>query len=265
MELKGKVAAVTGAAGGIGQAITRLLVEQGASVALVDISAEAMAPLVETLCTEGHDVFAVVCDVSDEQAVCDAANAVSERYGNCDILVNNAAILPPPSSLETLSSSDVQKALSVNLMSVFHCTRYFGEMMLRVRRGSIVNIGSTAAHSPNTSAPYGVTKAAVLALTRHTAVEWGPRGVRCNSVSPGFVRTPLSEAQYTTDLYEKRVGMVPLRRLASTDEVAQAVTFFASDASAYITGQDVTVDGGFLQTTLMHAQRPEHQYGGFSE
>ncbi|MGI4812569.1 MAG: SDR family oxidoreductase, partial [Janthinobacterium lividum] len=117
--------------------------------------------------------------------------------------------------------------------------------------------------SANASPPYSIAKAGVLALTRHTAVEWGPQGVRTNSVSPGFIRTPLSEVHYSNQaLLQTRVSMVPMRRLGATAEVAAAVCYLAGDGAGYINGQDLVVDGGFLETTLMHAQAPDDQYGG---
>jgi NAD(P)-dependent dehydrogenase (short-subunit alcohol dehydrogenase family) len=153
--------------------------------------------------------------------------------------------------------------MAVNLTGVFLCTREFGRAMLERASGSIVNIGSIGAQSPNTSPPYSVTKAGVLALTRHSAVEWGPMGVRTNSVSPGFLRTPLSEVHYTNpDMLQLRTQVIPVRRLGTVDDIAAVVGFLASDAAAFVNGQDVVADGGFLHTTLMHVHKHADQYGG---
>ena len=138
--------------------------------------------------------------------------------------------------------------------------------MLSAGRGSIVNIGSIAASKPNASPAYSVSKAGVLALTRHTAVEWAPRGIRTNAVSPGFIRTPLSAVHYANDeLLQWRTSLVPVRRLGSTSDIADAVAFLASEAAAFVNGQDLVVDGGFLETSLMHAQPKADQYGGHGQ
>jgi len=259
-----RTAVVTGAGGAMGRAIAVALASSGATVVLLDLDDEAMQPVERQLREDGHAVVAMQCDVADEACVQRAAQRVGDEFGGCDVLVNNAGILPPPAGLEHAPQVQVQRVLSINLVSMFLCTRLFGSHMLCKGRGAIVNVGSTAAHSPNTSGAYAASKAGALALMRQTAVEWGPRGVRANAVSPGFIRTPLSEAQYTPELLTQRIGMIPARRLGTSEDVANAVVFLASEAASYVNGQEIVVDGGFLQTTLMHAQRPEHQYGGFA-
>ena len=137
--------------------------------------------------------------------------------------------------------------------------------MLQSKKGTIVNVASIAGSKANASPSYSVSKAAVLALTRHTAVEWGPRGIRANSVSPGFIQTPLSAAHYTNEEQTKhRTGLVPVRRLGTPRDIGNAVAFLASDAASFITGQELIVDGGFLEATLMHAQPKADQYGDFN-
>ncbi|MBN9429591.1 MAG: SDR family oxidoreductase [Burkholderiales bacterium] len=257
-----QTAVITGAGGAMGQAISTVFAQGGARVVLLDVNAASLGPIEGALRERGFASAAIATDVSEESSVRHAADRVRNEFGGCDILVNNAGILPSPCGIENLSAQEFNRVLTINLGSMFLCTRLFGVHMLAKGRGSIINIGSTAAHSPNTSGTYAVSKAGVLALTRQTAVEWGPRGVRANTVSPGFIRTPLSEAQYTPELYERRIGMIPARRLGLVEDVARTVAFLASEAAAYVSGQEIVVDGGFLQTTLMHAQRPEHQYGG---
>lgn len=262
--LDGRVAVVTGAGGGIGSAIVDRLVELGASVALLDLQAEM--PVLERRAAKfSTRCIAIVCDIADEASIHTAARLVRDQLKGCDILVNNAGILAPPSSIEKLTADQWDRTLMVNLRGSFLCTRIFGAMMLDSGKGSIINIGSIAAGSPNASPPYSVSKAGLLAFTRHTAVEWGPRGVRANSVSPGFIRTPLSASHYAgTELLAIRTNMVPARRLGLNTDIANAVAYFASDASDFVNGQDLVVDGGFLLTTLMHAQPKADQYGGLS-
>jgi NAD(P)-dependent dehydrogenase (short-subunit alcohol dehydrogenase family) len=257
-----RVAVVTGAGGGIGSAIVDRLVELCARVALLDLPM-AMPDLAERARRLPTKCIAVACDIGDEASVIAAASQVKDELGGCDVLVNNAAFLAPNSSLQDLAVQVWERTMTVNLQGAFLCTRSFGMQMLERGRGSIVNVGSVAAHKPSASPSYSVSKAAMLALTRHTAVEWGPRGVRTNSVSPGFVRTSLSEALYAdSEQMQRRIDLVPLRRLALPSDIANAVAFLASDAAAFINGQDLLVDGGFLETPLMHSQPKADQYGG---
>lgn len=261
--LEGRVAVITGAAGGLGAGIARHLASLGARLALLEPRVETLQALAAELRGSGAQVQELACDVTDETAVARAANDLLAAQGRCDVLVNNAGILVPASPLEKLTLADWNRSMAVNLTGVFLCTREFGRAMLQRASGSIVNIGSIGAQSPNTSPPYSVTKAGVLALTRHSAVEWGPMGVRTNSVSPGFLRTPLSEVHYANpDMLQLRTQVIPVRRLGTVDDIAQVVGFLASDASAFVNGQDIVADGGFLHTTLMHVHKHEDQYGG---
>ena len=263
LRLDRRVAVVTGAAGGIARGIVERLVRLGADMVLLDINDAGMAALTERLSEQGRRVLALHCDVSDPRDVTAAADRVERDFGGCDLLVNNAGMLSGASSIERQSVQAWDDSMAVNVRGVFLCTQHFGRFMLRRQAGSIVNIASIGAQSPNASPPYTAAKAAVIAFTRQTAVEWGPRGVRANSVSPGFVRTPLSEHMYaTTDMAEVRSAMVPVRRLGMPADIAGVVAFLLSDAAAYVNGQDIQVDGGFMQTTLMHAQLPAQQYGG---
>lgn len=263
LRLDRRVAVVTGAAGGIARGIVERLARLGADLVLLDINDAGLAALQQAVSAQGRRVLALHCDVSDPRQVSDAADRVTREFDGCDLMVNNAGVLPRASSIEEQSVQAWDHSMAVNVRGVFLCTQHFGRLMLQRRSGSIVNIASIGAQTPNASPPYAAAKAAVIAFTRQTAVEWGPKGVRANSVSPGFVRTPLSEHMYaTTDMAQVRSAMVPARRLGMPADIAGAVAFLLSDAAAYVNGQDLQVDGGFMQTTLMHAQLPEQQYGG---
>jgi NAD(P)-dependent dehydrogenase (short-subunit alcohol dehydrogenase family) len=246
--LKGRTAVVTGAGGGLGGAIVAQLASMGARVVMLDVR-----PLSVELPGE-H--LSLVCDVGSEASVVAAARTVSENFGGCDILINNAAVLPKSVDLECLSEQVWDQVLSVNLKGPFLCAKHFGASMLAAGAGSIVNLASIAAMSPNAVGAYGPSKAAILALTRQIAVEWGPQGVRANAVSPGLVRTPMSEPFYAnTENHAARVAVVASRRIGVPQEVASVVAFLASDASAYVNGQEIVVDGGFLHTALMNIQK----------
>lgn len=230
-------AVVTGAAQGIGAAIADRLTADGFDVVRLDLNA-------------GDGVIA--CDVSDHAAV----HRVAADVGPVDVLVNNAGIWLF-SALEDTTPSDFERVVRVNLGGTFNCTQAFGRSMLD-RGGSIVNIVSiaAAAASPGVGS-YSPSKSAVVALTRQTAVEWGPRGVRCNAVGPGLVPTPGASGVYhDAEVRRVRARAVPLRRLGEPGDVANVVGFLASPASAYVNGQVIYVDGGLTEALMTLIPRP---------
>jgi NAD(P)-dependent dehydrogenase (short-subunit alcohol dehydrogenase family) len=243
--LQGRVAVVTGAGGGLGGAIVAQLAAMGAIVVPLDLRELPVAA----------GQMSLACDIASEPAVQAAAQAVHERFGRCDVLVNNAAILPDPVPLEEISEALWSRVMDINVKGAFLCAKHFGGLMLAAGSGSIVNLSSIAAASPNAMGAYGPSKAAILALTRQIAVEWGPRGLRANAVSPGLVRTPMSEPFYANpENHAQRTAKVASRRIGVPADVASVIGFLASDAAAYLNGQEVTVDGGFMHTTLMALQ-----------
>lgn len=245
--LAGRTAVVTGAGGGLGGAIMAQLAAMGAQVVALDLN--------EVPLDLPGEHLSLSCDITREDAVSAAALAVTRRFGRCDVLVNNAAVLPMPVALEATSEKLWQKVMDVNLKGTFLCCRHFGQEMLQAQRGSIVNLASIAAIAPNAVGAYGASKAAVLALTRQLAVEWGPRGLRANAVSPGLVRTPMSEPFYADPQnLATRTAKVASRRIGVPSDIASVVGFLACDASAYVNGQEIVVDGGFLHTSLMNLQ-----------
>ncbi len=246
--LAGRTAVVTGAGGGLGGAIVAQLAAMGARVLALDLR------LPDIDAAAGH--LALACDIGDEAQVARAARECIDRTGRCDVLVNNAAVMPPPTPLAEMADADWDRVLSVNLKGAYFCARHFGAAMRQAGRGSIVNLASIAAHVPNAIGAYGPSKAAVLALTRQMAVEWGPMGLRANAVSPGLVRTPMSEPFYAQPAnLAAREAVVASRRIGAPRDIASVVGFLASDASAYVNGQEIVVDGGFLATPLMNIQK----------
>ena len=243
--LEGRVAVITGAGGGLGTAMVERLASMGARVVGVDIAAPATAGL----------ALALACDIVDERAVEAMAIAVVERLGRCDILVNNAGIMAPVTPLEALPVEVWDRVMNVNLRGSFLCAKHLVRPMLAQRSGAIVNLASIGARLPNDIGPYGPSKAGVLGLTHQMAVEWGPRGIRANSVSPGMIRTPMSEHFYQNEkLHQGRIKVVPTGRIGRPDDIADAVAFLVSDAASYMNGQDIIVDGGFMRTALMNVQ-----------
>lgn len=232
-----RVAVVTGAGRGIGAAIADRLGADGYEVVRLDVDG-------------GDGVLA--CDVADH----DAVHRVAADVGPVDVLVNNAGIwrFGP---IEDADPADVARVMAVNFGGTFNCTQAFGRTMLD-RGGSIVNVVSIAAHAPNPSVgAYSPSKSAVLAFTRQTAVEWGPRGVRCNAVGPGFVPTEGTDEVYRDPAVRAvRAGAVPLRRLGAPQDVASVVAFLAGDGAGYVTGQVVYVDGGVTESLMTLIPRP---------
>lgn len=246
--LEDKRAVVTGAAGGIGGAIAAGFAGNGAKVYLLDLNPEAVAAAADQM--GGHFV---VCDVTDQASVAAAVEAV----GSADILVNTAALLSP-GNLDDVDLAAWQKMLDVNLTGYLRCAQAFGAGMLERGSGAIVHVGSiSGSHQQAFSNAYSASKAAVSMVSRQLAFEWGPRGVRSNVVSPGLVRTALSEEFYADPKTKAaREKVVPLRRIGRVEDIADTVMFLASTRASYISGQEIIVDGGFSQTLMSHVPRP---------
>lgn len=257
--LAGRTAVVTGASGGLGRAIASELAQAGMRIALLDYDERGAASVAAELAGTGADAIGIGCDVSAQASVTAAAGRVSATFGAPDLLVNNAAVLRP-GALDTLALGDWNAMIAVNLTGYFLCAQTFGRAMLDAGKGAIVHVASIAAHHPQGgSGAYSVTKAGVAMLSRQLATEWGPRGIRSNVVCPGLVRTPMSEPFYTAPgVLEKRTAVVPMRRIGAPADIADAVVFLASDRASYISGEEITVDGGFTRMVMNLIPRPAH-------
>lgn len=234
---------VTGGASGLGRGIAEAFVAHGDRVLIGDIDAEALARTATEIGAE-----AVPMDISDAGSVIAAAALVTERFGGLDVLVNNAGVVGGGGGVLELDVAVLDRTMAVNIRGTFLMTQAFGRLMAAAGRGAIVNVSSIGARQPTPRlGHYEATKAAVDALTRTTAIELAPSGVRANAVAPGPVITPLT-AQLVADpdaraAWESRI---PLAAIARVDQVAPAVLFLASDAASHITGISLAVDGGQL-------------------
>ena len=257
LNLGGKRAVVTGAASGIGRAVARSLAEAGVDVALLDRDAEGCARFAEELRAAGAHAIAATCDTSDPASVAAAAQAVTAAFPTLDIVVNHAGI-GRAGSLAEIGLAGWNEVLSINLTGYLLIAQAFRPALLAAGGGALVHIASIAASNPQPrSGAYSPSKAAVAMLSRQLALEWGPDGIRSNIVSPGMVRTPLSEAFYQAPgIAERRAAMVPLRRVGGPQDIADTVLYLASPRAAYVTGAEILVDGGLDQVVMELTPRP---------
>ena len=251
LDLSRRVAVVTGAGSGIGAAIANGLAKAGAKVAVLDRDGEAAENVAARLVAAGGTAIAFTCDVTLQDVVSAVAGKVTAKLGASDILVNNAGILRS-GSLEAVSIEGWNAVLAVNLTGYLIAAQAFGRDMITAGRGSIIHIASIAGtNTQPRSGAYSASKAGVLQLSKQLAVEWGPQGVRSNAILPGLIRTPLSAAFYENKEFEqKRIALIPSRRIGEPDDIAQVALFLASDRASYVNGAEVLVDGG-LNTMLM--------------
>jgi len=255
--LEGRVCVVTGGGGGIGRAVAVTLAEAGAHVAAIDRDEKGLEKTRSQLPGNRHVI--APCDVSSADSIGAAAQTIEKALGPAAVLVNAAGILRP-GTLDTLSLAEWNMVLSVNLTGCFLCAQTFGAQMRKQKRGSLVHIASIAASkSQSKSGAYSVSKAGVVMLSRQLASEWGPDGIRSNVVSPGMVITPMSQAFYDAPgVTERRSAVTPMRRVGMPQDIADAVTFLASDRASYINGDEIVVDGGFTRTIMNLVPRPGH-------
>ncbi len=260
--MEDRVAFVTGSARGIGRSICLELGRQGYRVAANDI--EAPRATIDELRSAGAEALPVPGDVSDEAAVRGMIEAVTERFGRADVLVNNAGISTIVPAEET-TLADWNRTLAVNLTGPFLTCREFGKMMLDRGSGSIVNVSSVAGLlGVGDRAAYNASKHGLVGLTRTLAAEWGGRGVRVNAVCPGWVKTEMDDEDQGAGGYTDRdiEGRVPMGRFASPEDVARAVAFLADPKwSGFVNGHTLSVDGGWFADGSWEGLRRRKQGG----
>ena len=246
--LKNKTVLVTGALGGIGSATVALAAREGAgTVVLADIDEARVEAAAAELREQGQGAVGVALDVASEASWESAVALLERETGGLDVLVNNAGITNRYGVLET-TVEDWDRVIAVNLTGVFLGLKHAGRSMVGNRGGSIVNIASFASYSGYRAASYAASKWAVRGLTQTAADELGARGVRVNSVSPGFVPTPLTEN--APNLVRSFSDATPLGRMCEPADIAAAVVYLASDESSYVCGHDLLVDGGFMSNVM---------------
>lgn len=245
--LTGKIAVITGGGRGIGYAIAEEFAQRGAHIILAGRSIDTLEHAQNELTKFNVPIAIYTLDVSDSLAVSNFHADVIQQHGHVDILVNNAGISPVYAPIDRTSNADWLKLQNVNLSGVFYCCKSFGSSMIKHGSGSIINITSIAGHvGIEKQAAYCATKGGVEQLTKGTALDWADKGVRANSIAYGFVETDLTQGLRDHDaLSTKLLERTPMGRFAKTQEVTGAAVFLASDASSYVTGTSIVVDGGW--------------------
>jgi 3-oxoacyl-[acyl-carrier protein] reductase len=240
-------AIVTGAGQGMGRSFALRLARDGYAIAAVDIQSEKVRETVECVVAQQGTARAYVADLSDVPTIESLVAEIERDLGAIEIVVNNAGRIKTQALLD-VTEQDWDQIMNVNARGLFFLLQAAGRRMVARRHGSIINIGSVAARSARPKQTvYGASKAAVVHLTKSAAAAFGPAGVRVNAICPGVIDTPMTkavQAERTPEEVEHILGSIPLQRMADVDEVAEVVSFLASECSSYINGQAINVCGG---------------------
>ena len=247
-DLNDKVAIVTGASKGIGESIARGLAEFGAKVVISSRKQEAVDAVAAQFKEDGVEAVGIACHVGDMGQLDNLVAKTIEHFGRIDIIVNNAAANPYFGAIEGSNEEVFDKIMKINVQAPFELARRALPHLKEHGGGSVINISSVEGIKPAFGLGlYSTSKSAITMLTNNMAKEWGPHGIRANTVCPGLVKTKFSQALWSNESmlnhYEKSV---PLGRMAAPDELAGVACFLASDAASYVTGSVINVDGGYL-------------------
>jgi 3-oxoacyl-[acyl-carrier protein] reductase len=245
MRFKDKVAFITGGGRGIGRSIAMLFAQEGADIAIGDVNMVDAQKTCQDIEVIGRKSLALELDVTDYQKVEAGVNKILDKFTKVDILVNNAGITKDNLMLR-MSDADWDAVIKVNLKGTFNCTKAVSRVMMKQRSGKIINIASIIGIIGNAGqANYSASKAGIIALTKTTAKEFASRNININAVAPGFIQTDMT-AKLSEEVKQKMLAMIPLNKLGSPADVANACLFLASEDAAYITGQTIVVDGGMV-------------------
>jgi len=246
--LKGKSAIVTGSATGIGKATAMLFAREGAHVVVCDIDETRATQVVSTIHDSGGDAVFVKAGVSDAAQVKQLVETTIRSYGRLDVLINNAAVYRGDGNILSVPDDTWDQVMAVNLKGVYLCCKFAIAQMIENGAGSIINISSVNALMGISLTAYTASKGGVQALTRLLAAEYGSKGIRVNSICPGTIMTETSVEIYAQrpGLEERVRSMYPLGRLGTPDDIAECALYLASDASSFVTGASLVVDGGLI-------------------
>ena len=243
MDLKDQVVIITGATRGIGKEIARSFAKAGAVSIIIGRNAQAAAQVCDEIVKEGHKADHFSCDVTNLENVQETVNKILDKYKMVDILVNNAGITRD-NLLLRMSEEDWDEVIRTNLRGVFNFTKVVSKVMLKARKGKIISIASIIGITGNAGqANYAASKAGIIAFTKSIAKEFSSRGISANVIAPGYIETDMT-AQLKDNVREEILKTIPIGRLGTAQDVADACLFLASPESNYITGQTLVVDGG---------------------
>jgi NAD(P)-dependent dehydrogenase (short-subunit alcohol dehydrogenase family) len=247
-DLDGKIAFVSGASRGIGEAIARLLAQQGAHVIVSSRKLEGCQPVADAINAAGGQATAIACHIGEMQQIGEVFAFIRERFGRLDILVNNAATNPQFGNVLDTDLAAFQKTVDVNIRGYYFMSIEGGKLMKDGGGGSIINVASVNGVTPGEfQGVYSMTKAAVISMTKVFAKECAPFGIRCNALLPGLTDTRFASALTGNQaILKMALQRIPLKRVADPEEMAGAVLYLASAASSYTTGTALNVDGGML-------------------
>lgn len=250
-KLDGRTALVTGGGQGIGRALAHGLAEAGANVAVVDVNNETAESTAHELTEKGVEAMAIQCDVTDSEQVSAMVKTIVDKWGKLTIGVNNAGV-GQWHDAEAIEEADWDRMMSINLKGVFLCAQAEGRIMLEAGYGKIINTASMSGsivNTPQNQATYNASKAAVIHLTKSLATEWAERGVRVNCISPGYTRTQLVDDLLATPIGQNMLPewlhRTPMKRMAEVTDLQGLVVYLASEASDFMTGSDLIIDGGY--------------------
>jgi len=246
LDLKNKVAIVTGSTKGIGRGIVEGLAKAGADVVIVSRNQDDCNQVAKEIKEFGHDALPVATDVTNLNAIDELVKKVTEYYGKIDILVNNAGSVITKKA-EDLTEADWDRVLNVDLKGVFFCAQAVGRQMISQKQGKIINLASILGLVGDRQVlPYCVSKGGVIQMTKALALEWAKHKIQVNALCPGYVITPMNEADLNNEkIYNHIIKKIPMRRLGEIGDMVGAAVFMASNASDYMTGQTLVVDGGW--------------------
>jgi len=245
LSLEGKVALITGGARGIGKEIALLFAKEGSDVALCDIDLKEAEQTAKEIQALGRECLAFKADVTDQKDVQNMVDKILDKFKKVDILINNAGITRD-NLLVRMQEEDWDRVIAVNLKGTFICTKLVSKVMMKQRFGKIVNLASIIGIMGNPGqANYAASKAGIIGLTKSVAKELASRGISCNAIAPGFIKTEMT-SRLAEDTKKKMLQAIPIGRFGEPKDVAELALFLSSARSSYITGQVIKIDGGMV-------------------